>query len=74
MLLELLAQRLMAEPEAEPQDLQESLQELRSLLNRMLVERIKQQESLAIASVSTDPAAMERYRALQARRKELEGR
>ena len=52
-------------------DLQES-QELRGLLNRMLVERIKQQETQAIGAVNTDPDALTRYRALVARRLALQ--
>ena len=46
--------------------------ELRDLLNRMLVERIKEQETLAIAAASADPAALVRYRELHARRLQLE--
>ncbi len=46
--------------------------ELRDLLNRMLVDRIKEQETLAIAAASTDPAALARYRELHARRLQLE--
>ena len=47
-------------------------EELRDLLNRMLIDRIKEQETLAIAAASTDPAAFARYRELHARRLELE--
>ena len=47
-------------------------EELRDLLNRMLVDRIKEQETLAIAAVGTDPAALARYRELHARRLQLE--
>ena len=47
-------------------------EELRDLLNRMLVDRIKEQETLAIAAVGTDPAALSRYRELHARRMQLE--
>ncbi len=50
----------------------ESDQELRSLLNRMLVERIKAQETEAIEAAKADPSALLRYRDLQARRRELE--
>jgi DNA primase len=46
--------------------------ELRDLLNRMMVERIKQQETSAIAASATDPGAIGRYRELQTRRKALE--
>ncbi|MCZ2497690.1 DNA primase [Xylophilus sp. Kf1] len=67
------ALRVMAGPqadfEAEPRDL---LHELRDVLNRMLVEQLKAQENAALAAIGTDPAAGERWRALQARRKALE--
>ena len=46
--------------------------ELRDVLNRMLVDRIKEQETLAIAAASTDPEALLRYRELHARRLQLE--
>ncbi|MDP3139699.1 MAG: DNA primase [Burkholderiaceae bacterium] len=83
-----LALRLMSGPDVSPPDgapqsetdeaalaqqaAHEAWQELRALVNRMLVERLKQQETEAIAAVGTDPHAMERYRELQARRRELE--
>ena len=54
----------------EPSD--ESGPELRDLLNRMLVEHIKEQETLAIEASKADPAALGRYRELQARRRQLE--
>jgi DNA primase len=47
-------------------------EELRDLLNRMLVDRIKEQETLAIAAAASDPAALARYRELHARRLQLE--
>ncbi len=50
----------------------ESDQELRSLLNRMLVERLKAQETEAIEAARADPSALVRYRDLQSRRRELE--
>ena len=50
----------------------ESDQELRSLLNRMLVERLKARETEAIEAAKADPSALARYRDLQARRRELE--
>ena len=46
--------------------------ELRGLLNRMLIEHIKQQQDAAIAQAAHDPSALERYRALQLRRVALE--
>jgi DNA primase len=42
------------------------------LLTRLLIERLKAQETQAIASAQIDPGALERYRALQARRRSLE--
>ena len=50
----------------------ESVAELKALLTRLLIERLKAQETQAIASAQTDPTALERYRALQARRRALE--
>lgn len=46
--------------------------ELRDLLNRLLVERLKDQETQAIQDSRHDPAALIRYRELVARRAELE--
>ncbi|RYF42924.1 MAG: DNA primase [Comamonadaceae bacterium] len=51
----------------------DSAGELSDLLNRMLIERLKLQETQAIEDAKSDPAALERYRALQARRRALEG-
>lgn len=71
-----LALRLMADPTIAStpasEVLGESDAELRGLLNRMLVDRIKEQETLAIAASTTDPTALERYRALHARLLQLE--
>ena len=50
----------------------ESHQELRNLLDRMLVERLKAQETEAIEAAKADPTALARYRDLQARRRQLE--
>ncbi len=50
----------------------ESTRELRSLLNRMLVERLKAQETEAIEAAKADPTALVRYRDLQIRRRALE--
>ncbi len=73
---EKLAKRLMADPAAAPapnsEALHESGPELRDLLNRMLVDRIKEHETQAINASATDPAALNRYRELQARRLQLE--
>lgn len=46
--------------------------ELRSLLNRMLIEQIKAEETQAIEAAKVDPSALLRYRELQQRRKALE--
>ncbi|MBK6568873.1 DNA primase [Candidatus Aalborgicola defluviihabitans] len=71
-----LALRLMADPTIASTPVSEVLgesdAELRGLLNRMLVDRIKEQETLAIAASTTDPTALERYRALHARLLQLE--
>jgi DNA primase len=79
---EALAARLMAEiapPAAEGEQQADAadesrgaLAELRDLLDRMLVERLKAQETEAIAAAAIDPAALQRYRELQARRRALE--
>jgi DNA primase len=68
-----LAMRLMAGYEqGSPADESEATDEVRHLLNRMLIEQIKLDETQAIESSRTDPLALQRYRELQARRKELE--
>jgi DNA primase len=71
-----LALRLMADPTvvagtagSEPG---ESAPELRDLINRMLIDRIKEQETQAIADSTSDPAALSRYRELHNRRLQLE--
>lgn len=84
---EALAERVMAttfvsvnEPQGQPQReadspealLQEARAELRGILDRMLIEELKVQETQAIEAAQQDPAALARYRALQARRRELE--
>ena len=46
--------------------------ELRDLLNRILIERLKQQETEAIGQAASDPLALQRYRLLQNRRLALE--
>ena len=50
----------------------EAMAELRHLLNRMLIEQLKTDETLAIEASRTDPNALQRYRELQARRLVLE--
>jgi DNA primase len=50
----------------------DTLTELRHLINRMLIEQIKAQESQAIEAAKTEPQALALYRQLQARRRLLE--
>lgn len=49
-----------------------SLSELRDLLDRLLIERLKLQETEAIHRIELDPAALNHYRELQARRLQIE--
>lgn len=57
----------------EPDPSQDDLQrDLREMLNRMLIEDLKQRETLAIAQAATEPSALQTYRDLQTRRLELE--
>ncbi|WP_413763970.1 DNA primase [Variovorax sp. Varisp41] len=81
--LEALADKLMTaaeggppvDPEASESDLQaEAARELGSVLDFMLDDRLKFQQSEAIAAVGKDPRALERYKALEARRLELRAR
>ena len=68
-----LAVRLMRDLElGVPDETQESMRELRNLLNRMLVEKLKMQETEAIHAAKADPGALQHYRELQARRRKLE--
>ena len=70
---EALSVRLMSNPHAQPEiEAQELRAELRGVLNRLLVERLKLQENQAIEAASRDPQALQRYRELQLRRKALE--
>ncbi|MBS75883.1 DNA primase [Variovorax sp.] len=63
------------DPEASESDLQaEAARELGSVLDFMLDDRLKFQQSEAIAAVGKDPRALERYKALEARRLELRAR
>ena len=50
----------------------ESADELRDLLNRMLVALLKIQETQAIHESKSDPTALLRYREIQTRRLKLE--
>lgn len=68
-----LAERVMTGSHAQTEgDETELRAELRGLLNRMLIEAIKLQQNALIAAASQDPAAIERYRQLQERRRALE--
>ena len=69
---EALAMKLMADAQDMSPPGAESAAELRDLLSRMLVERLKTQETAAIEAAAADPQALERYRQLHARRLELE--
>ncbi|MDM0013828.1 DNA primase [Variovorax sp. J22P168] len=77
---EALAVRVMTGPDggpigdAEGDQAADSARELRSVLDHMLDERLKLQQSEAIAAVGSDPRALERYKALEARRLELRQR
>jgi DNA primase len=66
-----LALRLMSGPVIPTEPLAESAPELRDLLNRMLVDRIKAQETEAIEASKADPTALKRYQELRIRRVKL---
>ncbi len=68
-----LALKLMSGPGADPSGVtaEESGQELRALLNLMLVDRLKLLETEALEAAGDDPAALQRYRELQERRRAL---
>ena len=68
-----LAERVMTGSHAQTEgDESELRTELRDLLNRMLIERINHEQSALITAAARDPAALERYRLLQERRRSLE--
>lgn len=77
---EALAARLMTGPDggplgdAEGDQLADAARELASVLDFMLDDRLKAQQSEAIAAVGRDPLALERYKALEARRLALRSR
>jgi DNA primase len=77
---EALAERAMTGPDGAPFDVAahapaaDAAAELRNVLDYMLDEHLKARESEAIAAAGSDPHAIERYRALQARRRELQMR
>ena len=64
-------QALHAQAEAAAPDVLESRQELRHLLNLMLIDRLKQLETEALAQSSTEPDALQRYKSLHERRRDL---
>ncbi len=66
-------QALHAGAEASAPDVLESRQELRRLLNLMLIDRLKQLETEALAQAQSgeDPEALQRYKSLVERRREL---
>ena len=66
-----LVLRLMSGPAIPVQPMDESAPELRDLLNRMLVDDIKAQETEAIEAAKSDPSALQRYKTLRERRVEL---
>ena len=69
---EALATRVMGGPQGQTEgETRELMAELRGLLNRILVETLKQQENEALEAARTDPTALQRYRELQERRKNL---
>ena len=59
--------------DATPPDPQEARQELRRLLNMLLIDRLKQLETEALAQATSgqDPEAQQRWRSLHERRKAL---
>ncbi len=77
---EALAVRLMTGPDGGPlgdpegEQLADAARELGSVLDFMLDDRLKAQQSEAIAAVGSDPLALERYKALEARRLVLRSR
>ncbi|WP_404299778.1 DNA primase [Alicycliphilus denitrificans] len=69
-----LAERVMSGAHAQTEgDEAELRAELRGLLNRMLIDALKQEQNALIAAAAQDPTALERYRQLQERRRALEG-
>jgi DNA primase len=69
---EALAVHLMADAHERAPPGAESAAELGDLLSRMLVVRLKAQETEAISAAAADPQALQRYRELHARRLDLE--
>ncbi|CAN7535548.1 DNA primase [Variovorax sp. LjRoot290] len=77
---EALAERVMTSPdggpvgEAEGEQAADAARELRNVLDFMLDDLLKAQQSEAIGAVGSDPRALQRYKALEARRLELRAR
>jgi len=78
---EALALRVMTGPDGGPvvdaegdHHAADAARELRSVLDYMLDDLLKAQQSECIAAVGSDPKALERYKALEARRLELRAR
>jgi len=70
---EALAHKLMAGYElSDSSDTSETHDELRKLIDRMLIEQLKIEETQAIEAAKADPSALQHYRELQARRILLE--
>ncbi|HRH06467.1 MAG TPA: hypothetical protein PK702_11655, partial [Burkholderiaceae bacterium] len=78
--LESMALRLMAETESKPADPSktqtkdqaiETQQELRALLDRMHIDRLKILEAQTIEAAKADPTQLQRYKEIHARRKQL---
>ncbi|MDD2177366.1 DNA primase [Acidovorax sp. D2M1] len=70
---EALAVKVMTGSHAQTEgELHELRLELRDLLSRMQIEDIKEQQKVLVLQVAQDPSALERYRALAEKRKELE--
>ena len=61
------AEQLVGDTEGE-----EETGEIREVMTRLRIERLKAQESEAIALAAQDPSQLQRYRELQAQRKALE--
>lgn len=71
---EALAVKVMTGSHAQTEgDLQELRLELRDLLNRMQIEDIEAQQKLLMLQAAQDPTALERYRALEQKRRVLLG-
>ncbi|GKT24336.1 DNA primase [Acidovorax sp. SUPP3334] len=71
---EALAERVMTGSHAQTEgDVQELRAELRDLLDRMLIEEFKRQQSALILLAARDPAALAQYQVLEQRLKALRG-